>query len=106
MFMCPVCYYPNMPYAAHDYNICPCCGTEFENDDEDCTHKELRDAWVSRGARWFFRQAPNMWNPWVQLSRAGVELPYRVSVSSSGSPTVESVSPPDEKIDRLLGMAA
>lgn len=74
--MCPVCYYPEMPYAAQEYNICPCCGTEFENDDRTTSHAQLRAFWIGSGARWFFRQSPPLWNPWSQLAQAGVTLPY------------------------------
>jgi hypothetical protein len=84
--MCPVCYYGNMPYPAEDYNICPCCGTEFENHDEDQTHAELRQSWIAAGARWFFRQAPATWNPWQQIASAGVMLPYVTTVTYLGSP--------------------
>jgi hypothetical protein len=53
MFNCPVCYYDKMPDAPNDYNICPCCGIEFENDDERMSHSELRDRWITSGAYWF-----------------------------------------------------
>jgi len=81
MYMCPVCYYGQMQYPAADYNICPCCGTEFENDDDDRTHAELREAWVENGAKWFFRQPPATWNPWQQLAEAGFKLPYPTIVT-------------------------
>ncbi len=81
MFTCPVCYFKNMPYPAQEYNICPCCGTEFENDDEYCSHTQLRANWIARGAKWFFRQPPPMWNPWQQLAAASVELPYSSKVT-------------------------
>ncbi|MEO8869949.1 MAG: hypothetical protein ABI357_03865 [Granulicella sp.] len=65
-----------MPDPAKDYNICPCCGTEFGSDDETRTHAQLREFWISSGAKWFFREPPPLWNPWQQLSDAGVVLPY------------------------------
>jgi len=74
--MCPVCFYDNMPNAPQDYHICPCCGTEFGNDDQERTHEQLRQFWISTGAKWFFREPPPLWNPWLQLSLAGARLPY------------------------------
>lgn len=67
---CPVCFYPDLPYPPADYNICPCCGTEFGNDDAHLTHRQLRRAWVAGGANWFFGRAPDDWNPWSQLMLA------------------------------------
>ena len=70
-FRCPVCMYPNLSEPPCDYHICPCCGTEFENDDADVSHAELRSAWIRNGAPWFFGQPPRNWNPAQQLYDAG-----------------------------------
>jgi hypothetical protein len=95
MHMCPVCYYPEMPYPAQEYNICPCCGTEFENDDRGRTHAQLRAFWIGSGARWFFRQPPAFWNPWIQLAQAGVTLPYGVAlIERAGSQTLTTTENP------------
>jgi hypothetical protein len=67
---CPVCFYPALPYPPRDYHICPCCGTEFGNDDDDMTHAELRQQWIDNGARWFFRTPPIGWSAAKQLLRA------------------------------------
>jgi len=67
MFSCPVCLFSEMPYPPQDYHICPCCGTEFGNDDTDCTYDGLRDQWIFAGAPWFFGNAPANWSPWAQL---------------------------------------
>jgi hypothetical protein len=75
---CPVCAYKNLPYPPQDYNICPCCGTEFGNDDAHLSHHQLREVWVAGGASWFFNEPPEHWNPWTQLIRAG--LPVAASV--------------------------
>jgi hypothetical protein len=91
MFMCPVCFYKEMPDPPADYNICPCCGTEFENDDELRTYAQLRAHWISRGARWFFHAPPPLWNPWEQLFTAGYAVPYSVGVTFAGSVNVVSV---------------
>jgi hypothetical protein len=64
--------YPNLAYPPRDYHICPCCGTEFGNDDAEFSHDQLREMWISAGARWFFGRAPEQWNPWIQLIRAGL----------------------------------
>jgi hypothetical protein len=70
--------YPVMPYPPSDYHICPCCGTEFGNDDAAQTHTELRAAWIDNGARWFFGSPAPTWNPWRQLEDAGYayEIPW------------------------------
>jgi hypothetical protein len=69
-FTCPVCFYPGLEFPPRDYEICPCCGVEFGNDDEIKSHAELRQAWVNRGGLWFFGAAPRYWNPWMQLTSA------------------------------------
>lgn len=62
--------YPDMPYPPNDYHICPCCGTEFGNDNEFHTWEELRRAWADSDAPWFFGEPPPLWNPWKQLEDA------------------------------------
>ncbi len=91
MCTCPVCFFDKLQEPARDYNICECCGTEFGNDDEECTHTQLRDRWIAGGARWFFEKPPAFWNPWLQLSRAGVKLPYNTDVLFSASKHVLSI---------------
>src|SRR2546428_1117908 len=70
-YCCPVCMFAELPYPPADYHICPCCGTEFGNDDERFSHDQLRDMWVAGKARWFFGRAPEGWNPWFQLIKGG-----------------------------------
>jgi hypothetical protein len=64
-YCCPVCKFSDLPYPPTNYNICPCCGTEFGNDDEDFTHTQLRNMWLAGGASWFFGNPPPKWN-WVE----------------------------------------
>jgi hypothetical protein len=86
-FRCPVCLFPDMPYPPEDYHICPCCGTEFGNDDALYSHEQLRGAWADADAPWFFGDPPPLWNPWKQLEDAGQfdEIPWlsKVKVQSS-----------------------
>jgi predicted amidophosphoribosyltransferase len=70
MSMCPVCGY-FMDYEPKDYNICPCCATEFGNDDAFSSHAELRQDWILKGMKWWFGEAPHDWNPQDQLARLG-----------------------------------
>lgn len=70
-FRCPVCMFPSLPYPPSDYHICPCCSTEFGNDDDDYTHVQLLEMWIAGGTRWFFGRPPEGWNPWTQLLVAG-----------------------------------
>jgi len=71
-YRCPVCMYPNLPFEPKNYHICPCCGTEFGNDDAEMSPKELREDWLRQGAPWFFGQPPAGWNAEQQLDDAGI----------------------------------
>ena len=73
-YTCPVCMYAEMPYPPAEYDICPCCGTEFGNDDADLSYEQLRERWIRCGARWFFGNPPLGWNPWMQLIHAGLVM--------------------------------
>jgi hypothetical protein len=72
-YVCPVCLFSKLPYPPRDYHICPCCSTEFGNDDAEFTHEQLREMWIAGGARWFFGNPPLYWNPWMQLIEARLE---------------------------------
>lgn len=69
-YLCPVCGYNKLEYPPDNYNICPCCGTEFENDDFDTTHEVLRQDWINKGCRWWsnYDRRPDDWNPEEQLA--------------------------------------
>lgn len=85
MFTCPVCFYPGLTEAPQDYNICDCCGTEFDNDDSIRSHEELRQEWIENGAPWFFGDRPLIWNPFMQLMTANIGIfPYSSFVSFGG----------------------
>ena len=73
-YRCPVCMFASLPYPPVNYHICPCCSTEFGNDDSDFSHKQLREMWIADGANWFFGRPPAHWNPWTQLITAGLAL--------------------------------
>jgi len=80
-YQCKVCAYAEMPYAPADYNICPCCGTEYCVDDSVSSYLELRNNWLRNGGFWFGRRVPFLepphWNAWDQLDIAG----FKYSVS-------------------------
>lgn len=78
---CPVCLFAQLPYPPQDYHICPCCGTEYGNDDFEFTHEELRGKWIANGAHWFYENPPDGWNPWSQLIRGGHPelVPFRAA---------------------------
>jgi hypothetical protein len=73
MFDCPVCNWPEIKEdpGLHTYEICPCCGCEFGNDDEIRTHAELRSQWVGGGMKWWskYNQPSEGWDPVEQLNR-------------------------------------
>lgn len=70
-YICPVCFYPEMDGPPKDFNVCPCCGVEFEYDDSGNTHEQLRQVWIEGGKKWWFRDAPEGWNADEQLIKAG-----------------------------------
>jgi|SRR5579863_1561197 len=75
LYICPVCAY-TLSYPPEDFNICPCCGTEFGYDDTTFTYRELRNKWLATGAKWFspVDNPPFGWNPFVQLILADYEF--------------------------------
>ncbi len=84
-YQCPVCGFLEMPYPPEDYNICPCCGTEFGYHDFSRTHSSLRRIWIDAGCRWFSSamQLPAGWNPFLQLLKAGLaEIRLHVSADA------------------------
>ncbi len=90
-FKCPVCAYA-MPYPPSDYNICPCCGTEFGADDVDWSYTELRARWMRRGAVWFSPTIPrpDTWNAYAQLIAGGYRSPtFNVTTTAEK----ESITP-------------
>jgi hypothetical protein len=70
-FRCPVCLFAALSYPPNDYHICPCCGTEFGNDDAESTHEQLLRRWIEGGAYWFYENPPVGWSPWLQLLEGG-----------------------------------
>ena len=72
-YTCPVCAFDELDEPPVDWNICPCCGTEFGYDDHAKSHADLYDAWVANGAKWFSkrRNPPIGWSFEDQLRRAG-----------------------------------
>jgi hypothetical protein len=84
MNTCPVCGYDRLTRPPADFYICPCCGTEFGNDDFETSHAELRGRWLRNHAPWFSRATPPppYWNAYGQLRRAGL---LSVGVGSSDS---------------------
>jgi hypothetical protein len=83
---CPVCGFGRLPRPLEDFDICPCCGTEFGYDDCTISHEELRRRWIKAGANWWSEttQPPTEWNPIIQLLEAKI-LPVELSASNDGS---------------------
>ena len=46
-YTCPVCNYSRLRELPERWLICPCCGTEFENDDIAKTYAQLRREWAA-----------------------------------------------------------
>ncbi len=86
-YRCPVCFFSEMPYPPQDYHICPCCGTEFGNDDVEYGYDELRYQWIIGGAQWFFDQPPDGWSAAAQLAKVAFGVHTEVS---------EPLAPPNQ----------
>lgn len=82
--MCLVCGFLGMRDAPRDFEICPCCGTEFGLDDVERSHADLRQDWMARGAQWFSKatKPPARWDAMEQLAEADF-LPYANEVDAS-----------------------
>jgi hypothetical protein len=96
---CPVCGYDALTAPAADYNICPCCGTEFGYHDLGHTWAELRENWLWKGMPWFSHHTPppNGWNPQEQLKKFALGESIRTSVrtgeSNSTTRLVDHIAP-------------
>jgi hypothetical protein len=92
-YVCPVCFYKDLPYPPTDYEICPSCGTEFEYHDARRSHASLRKDWVSNGARWHSGvvHSPVGWNPYLQLIEGGdpTAVPFIVNIRLEFDAVVE-----------------
>jgi hypothetical protein len=77
-YQCPVCGYDELTQSPENFSICECCGTEFESDDFDRSHAELRRDWITNNMPWFSRAIlmPKNWSPDRQLIIAdhGIDL--------------------------------
>ncbi len=81
-FTCPVCGFAALtephvdPMGSPSYAICPCCGIEFGNDDENRTHVQLRAEWLAKGSPWWSERQPppSNWNASEQLNAAGFNV--------------------------------
>ena len=79
---CRVCgyYIDDLPWGKDGncptYEICPCCGVEFGN--EDCTKestKQYREKWINGGAKWFEpEEKPKNWNKEEQFIKIPQEF--------------------------------
>jgi hypothetical protein len=105
-YRCPTCMYARLPYPPNDYHICPCCGTEFGNDDAVYSYEQLREMWIAGGANWFFGRPPAYWNPWMQLIVGQHAADVPAFASSLRTETTVDVGRPLIAIDRALIVSA
>lgn len=91
-YRCPVCFFAQMPYPPEDYDICPCCGTEFGNDDAEYSYDELRYRWLIGGALWFYGQPPLGWSAARQLADAAFGLHTEVSTTGLNNLSIHEPS--------------
>lgn len=57
------------------YDICPCCGVEFGNEDYSIDSiRKYRTHWINAGTAWFdTNQKPDNWNLEEQLDNIPIE---------------------------------
>ena len=84
IYPCPVCGY-GMDEPPFNFNICPCCGTEFDYHDAGRTDADLRQQWMLSGAKWWspVDPKPDKWNASLQLIRAGHTLSLESHATST-----------------------
>ena len=65
---CPVCGF-GMEEPPRDYNICSCCGTEFDYHDANTPIEDLRKSWIDGGMKWWssYNNPPHGWDAAEQL---------------------------------------
>lgn len=78
-YTCPVCGYNELEEPPARYEICPCCSTEFGNDDFFNTHAELRQQWIAKGAQWWSEYDPEPIN--FDYESQLLNVPYHVTES-------------------------
>lgn len=79
---CRVCglYIKDFPWGKDGdcptYEICPCCGVEFGNEDYTLSSIRIyRKNWISNGGKWFStKEKPNNWNLENQLQHIPKEF--------------------------------
>lgn len=79
---CRVCglYIKDSPWGkdgcSPTYEICPCCGVEFGNEDYTIeSTKRYRATWINKGFKWFdSTEKPKHWNKEEQLNMIPVEF--------------------------------
>lgn len=77
--ICPVCGYDKLDFSPYDkegyasFDICPCCGFQFGNDDfpdKELSFATWRKNWIENGCIWFSRGIkPENWNADEQLKK-------------------------------------
>lgn len=71
-YRCPVCAWDNDVPCDH-YNICPCCGTEFEGLNRPlygCPVEQIRKAWLETGpVFWHVTEQPEGWTGDAQVAK-------------------------------------
>lgn len=73
--VCPVCGYKEHE-AFGEFDICDCCGTEFEGWQDAEWFAAVRQEWIDGGMRWWFEYGspPENWNPAEQLERLEIRV--------------------------------
>lgn len=83
----PEIYKLQPPYQDHwgfpSYEVCPCCGMEFGNDD-DCGYPHLNSTFSAYLAEWLDdlkgewlcpEEKPPQWDLLTQMQKAGIPIP-------------------------------
>lgn len=79
---CRVCglYSNDLPWGVEGncptYEICPCCGVEFGNEDYTISStRQYREKWLSEGGNWFEpKEKPEKWDKEEQFKNIPKEF--------------------------------
>lgn len=107
-YFCPVCAFGELTEGPANFNVCPCCGTEFGYTDASIDHHHLRMRWIQNGAQWFASSeewpCPQDWNPFIQLAAGGLvaELSGEGTGATTFTYTVQGPSIRPKQIDMRI----
>jgi len=96
MYTCPVCEYTKLEHPPQDFEICPCCGTEFDGLQTQDFFDAERMRWVFTGKMWWSNVVPPDL-PTPSILRKLKDYPFTVSREERSAIIKEAIT----EIERL-----